>query len=77
MIEDKTYKAIANEIDQYLSLCKAGGYSFTADDIDRQLNIQTRAGKRYRWQILESKVEKNELEKSGLKRYRIVDNILK
>ncbi len=70
----KKYKELHREIEQFLSLTTR--YPFTAEQIDRQFNIQTREGKRYRWQILEYLVGKGQLEKLGTNRYRVFDQRL-
>ena len=72
--EDKTFAQIAKEIDEFLDF--ANGYAFTDKQIDDLYKIFTRAGKRYRWQILERKVKKGELQKLGTGRYRQVDDAI-
>lgn len=73
-MEDKTYRNVAQEIQQFLSYNK--GHLFTASQIDGQFNYGMRATKRYRWQILEELVKKGELEKKGTGKYRIPDEAL-
>lgn len=68
--EDKTYKQVGWDIDQFLSV--SDGYSFTVNQLDSQYKFQTRDAKRYRWQILEDKVKHGELEKTATGKYRKV-----
>lgn len=74
MTEDKTYRQVTNDIEQFISL--QDGSNFTADQLDRQFNYVTRDAKRYRWQILEDRVKKGQLEKKGTGKYRLVDGVL-
>ncbi len=64
-----SYKQLSVLIDEWIPYQQV----FTADDADRQFNIQTREGKRNRWKVLEDRVQKGILEKSG-KIYRYIDN---
>jgi len=68
------YKQISNDIDEFLSL--ASGYTFTAEQIDRQYKYKTREAKRYRWQILDRKVKGGQLETKGVGKYRLFDGAL-
>lgn len=72
--EDKTYKLIAREVEQFLSL--AGVHAFTADQIDRQFNYRTREAKNNRWHVLENLAKAQRLQKIGTNRYRLVDQKL-
>ncbi len=70
--EDPTYAQLSTLMDEYIAYTNDW---FTSDDIDRQFNIRTGAGKRIRWQALENKVKKGILQKQG-KRYRLIDRTL-
>jgi len=69
--EEKAYRVIANEIDQYISL--VGYYPFTVEQVDKQFNIQSRMGKNHRWHVLENLVKAGTLEKLGTGKYRVVN----
>ncbi len=64
-----SYKQLSALIDEWIPYQEV----FTADDADRQFNIQSRQGKISRWKVLEDRVKKGILEKTG-KVYRYVDN---
>ena len=68
---DKTYKIVAHDIEQYLSLVEK--HPFKVSGIDREFNYKTRDAKRYRWQVLETLVKKGELLKLGADTYRKLD----
>ncbi len=68
---DATYKKIGALLDEWIPYTDG----FSSDDVDRQFNIGTREGKRNRWLVLESKVQKGLLTKSG-KKYWYVDGIV-
>jgi hypothetical protein len=66
--DSKTYKLVFNEIEQFLST--AGDYPFTAGQIDKQFNYQSREAKNDRWHVLDKLVKANRLEKLGVGKYR-------
>ena len=72
--EEKTYKIITKDLEQFLSL--VGPHIFTSEQIDRQFNIQTREAKGYRWHALENLVKANRLQKVATNKYRLVDSKL-
>ena len=68
MTEDKTYADIHAWIDLWLPTQS----EFTAQDVDRELNLSSRTAKQYRWRILEQKVKDGILAKMG-KNYHVID----
>lgn len=72
--DERKYKQVAQDIEQFLSL--VGVHQFTADQVDRQYNYKTRDAKRYRWQVLERYVGSGRLEKRGTGKYRLFDGAL-
>lgn len=72
--EDKTYKQIHRDIDQFLSVLDSSPFKDT--HIDGQFNYRTRDAKRYRWQVLEAKVKQGVLKRGKVGVYRKVDTDL-
>lgn len=69
--ETQTYKIVANDIKQYVSLVGQG--IFSSNQIDRQFNYASRDAKRYRWQVLDNLVKEGILESGGVGKYRKVE----
>lgn len=66
--DDKTYRQVKQDIDQFLSC--ANGQSFTSNQLDAQFLIKTRDAKRYRWQILEQYTKDGQLQKLATGKYK-------
>lgn len=74
MNEDKRYKIVNQDLQQFLSLVK--GYTFTLEQLYKQFNYTTREAKNNCWHVLEYLVKKGELEKIATGKYRHFDPTL-